>query len=110
MSRIDGIVRRARALGAEFSLTGDRVTVSAPTPLPSNLMRTLRQRKSDVLAYLRENDFEPWALREWRRLSLPEWKAILATAVETNDWRREDYARWMLREVLLDPTYQEPTQ
>ena len=46
--------------------------------------------------------FEPWALWEWRRVSIPEWRGILATSVEQCDRKREDYARWMLSEVVLD--------
>ena len=51
--------------------------------------------------------FEPWALWEWRRISIPEWRDILKTSVEQRDRKREEYARWMLSEVLLDPEYDE---
>ena len=51
--------------------------------------------------------FEPWALWEWRRVSIPEWRAILSTSAEQGDRKREEYARWMLSEVLLDPEYDE---
>lgn len=49
--------------------------------------------------------FEPWALWEWRRMSIPEWRGILTTSVEQRDRKREEYARWMLSDVLLDPEY-----
>ena len=50
---------------------------------------------------------EPWMLWEWRRVSIPEWQRILQESIAVGDQRREAYARWMLREVLLDPDYQE---
>jgi acyl-CoA reductase-like NAD-dependent aldehyde dehydrogenase len=46
-------------------------------------------------------------LWEWRRVSIPEWRRILQESIAVGDQRREAYARWMLREVLLDPDYQE---
>ena len=54
-----------------------------------------------------EEGFEPWMLWEWRRVSIPEWQRILQESIAVGDQRREAYARWMLREVLLDPDYQE---
>lgn len=51
----------------------------------------------------------PWILWEWRRVSIPRWREILkVSAYSNNDSRREEYARWMLRDILLDPKYQEP--
>ena len=47
-------------------------------------------------------------LREWRRVSIPRWRDILQESIERGDASREEYARWMLREVLLDPEYEEP--
>ena len=54
-----------------------------------------------------EEGVEPWMLWEWRRVSIPEWQRILQESIAVGDQRREAYARWMLREVLLDPDYQE---
>jgi hypothetical protein len=54
-----------------------------------------------------EAGVEPWMLWEWRRASIPEWQRILQESIEKQDSRREGYARWMLREILLDPDYQE---
>lgn len=53
-------------------------------------------------------EFEPWMLREWRRVSIPQWRDVLRESIEQSDAKREEYARWMLREVLLDPDYVEP--
>ena len=50
---------------------------------------------------------EPWMLWEWRRISIPEWRRILQESIDQRDQRREEYARWMLRDILLDPDYEE---
>jgi hypothetical protein len=47
-------------------------------------------------------------LEEWRQVSIPEWRRILGESIDNGDNRREEYARWMLREILLDPDYEEP--
>ena len=56
----------------------------------------------------REEGLEPWMLWEWRRASIPEWRRILEESTASRDSKREQYARWMLREILLDPEYEEP--
>ena len=55
-----------------------------------------------------EEGVEPWMLWEWRRVSIPEWRRILHESIDKKDSKREEYACWMLREILLDPEYQEP--
>ena len=54
-----------------------------------------------------EEGLEPWMLWEWRRVSIPEWRLFLQECIDEGNQKREQYARWMLREVLLDPEYQE---
>ena len=54
-----------------------------------------------------EEGFEPWMLWEWRRVSIPQWRDVLNESIEKPDKKREEYARWMLRDVLLDPEYGE---
>ena len=54
-----------------------------------------------------EEGLEPWMLWEWRRTSFPEWRRILQDSLEREDRRREEYARWMLRDILLDPEYKD---
>ena len=54
-----------------------------------------------------EEGLEPWMLWEWRRTSIPEWRRILQESIEQGDARRAEYARWMLRDILLDPQYLE---
>ena len=51
--------------------------------------------------------FAPWALWEWRRVSIPQWRQILEEAIDEGDSHREKYARWMLWDVLFDPEYDE---
>ena len=50
---------------------------------------------------------EPWMLWEWRRVSIPRWREILQASIFRGDRAREKYARWMLRDILLDPDYEE---
>ena len=50
---------------------------------------------------------EPWMLWEWRRVSIPAWRRILQGSIASRDQEREEYARWMLRDILLDPDYPE---
>ena len=54
-----------------------------------------------------DSGIEPLMLWHWRRASIPEWQRILRDSVAQGDTRREEYARWMLREILLDPDYEE---
>jgi len=56
----------------------------------------------------REEGLEPWMLWEWRRVSIPKWRRILQQSIQRGDSRRAEYARWMLKDVLLDPEYEEP--
>jgi hypothetical protein len=41
-------------------------------------------------------------LEGWRRVSIPEWQRILQESIAGGDKRREEYARWMLKEILQD--------
>jgi hypothetical protein len=54
-----------------------------------------------------EAGLHPWILWEFRRVCIPEWREILRNSIAMGDRRREHYARWMLKEILLDPDYQE---
>ena len=49
--------------------------------------------------------FEPWLLWEGRRVSIPEWRNILQECLSKGEKRRGEYAKWMLRYILLDPRY-----
>lgn len=37
-----------------------------------------------------------------------EWRRILVESTDKGDDRRAEYARWMLRDILLDPQYEDP--
>jgi hypothetical protein len=54
-----------------------------------------------------EEGLEPLMLWEWRRISIPEWRRILRESIDKGDHQREEYARWMLQDILLDPDYEE---
>ena len=109
MSDVKALIHEARAMGASFVVSGERVKVAALAPLPSELMDRLRQHRNEIVEYL-HTDFEPWMLREWRRVSIPEWRRVLKESVQAKQSRRENYARWMLREILLDTEYEEPAR
>ena len=47
-------------------------------------------------------------LEKWLRVSIPEWRRILIESTDKGDNRCAEYARWMLRDILLDPEYGEP--
>ena len=52
-----------------------------------------------------DEGFEPWILSEWRKASIPNWRKILSESIEQGEAGREEYARWMLNEVLFDANY-----
>ena len=88
----------------------DRLRIKAPRALPVELMTELKEAKAEVLTELRrelKDQAECWLLEEWYRISLPEWRRILNKSIEGQDKKREEYARWMLREILEDPEYEE---
>jgi hypothetical protein len=110
MSKVDSLIKKCRELGATFIPSEDRLDVEAPQPLPDEVVRELIEAKAQIMAQLsweRRHDYQCWALEEWRRVSMPDWRKILKESVDARDIRREEYARWMLREVLFDPQYQE---
>lgn len=53
MSNAQTLLTRCRKLGAEFfPLPDGKLKVRAPTPLPEELQKQLRQRKAELLALL----------------------------------------------------------
>lgn len=44
---------------------------------------------------------------EWRQVATPEWRKVLQEAIRRGEKRREEYARWILKDVLEDPEYRE---
>ncbi len=105
------ILEHLRHLGVTITARGDRIRLEPGSRITPDLLATLRELKPQVLAELdkeRQDSFRCWILEEWRRVSIPQWRRILRESMEQADSRREDYARWMLREILLDPEYEEP--
>ena len=67
----------------------------------ANLLEMVVQEPSN------NDGFVPWMLWEWRRVSVPEWRKTLKDSIVAGNRARADYARWMLREVLFDPEYED---
>ncbi len=102
------LLKRCRAKGVVFKPRDDRLIVEAEQPLPAELIEELHRHKEQILAELsweRRSAHECWLLEEWRRVSIPAWRRILRESREKNDKGREEYARWMLKEMLQDPEY-----
>ncbi len=110
MSDLEALMKQCRALGATLVPMGDGLRVQAPYPLPDDLVLALKEAKPKILAELQQQHADqsiPWMLKEWRRISIPAWRRILMESIVSNDVKREEYARWMLSEVLKDDEYQE---
>ena len=72
------------------------------------LVEMLKSNIRDQSVFDVKRIFQPgecWVLAEWRRLSTPEWRSHLRSSVASGDQEQEEYARWMLLEILLDPEY-----
>jgi len=110
MTDATALIKQCRVLGANLTAIGERLHIEAPEPLPDDIVATLRSLKGQVLAELckeHRNKRDCWVLEEWRRVSIPQWQSILRESIEQRDRKREEYARWMLQEILLDPEYEE---
>jgi len=110
MKDVPSLLKRCRALGATLLPMGDQLRVQAPHPLPDAIVAELRDAKAEVLAELqrqRDDQIVPWMLEEWRRIAIPAWRRILKDSIHSGDAKHEEYAYWMLREVLEDDEYQE---
>ena len=71
-------------------------------------MQILRTRMERLLAGLDPDSGPgqpvPWALQEWRKVSIPVWRNVLNESIARGDREEEASARWML-EVLQDQDY-----
>jgi hypothetical protein len=104
------ILDKVRQLGVSLTVEGDRIRYRPASRMPPDLVETLRSHKAELLQALKqhqapESDLTCWVLEEWRRVSIHEWRHILAESLEKGDAKRANYARWMLREVLVDSQY-----
>jgi hypothetical protein len=97
-------------LGIKLEIIDGQLKIHSSKPLPENLAATLQVSKEQILAELSRRNQDAakcWTLGEWRRLSVPGWRRILRESIEQKDRDRERYARWMLKEVLEDPDFEE---
>jgi hypothetical protein len=114
MDRLTLLTQAAEA-GLRVTADGDRLIVRGPRKAEP-IAKALLEHKAEIMALLSDPDREPaveeglvpWMLWEWRRISIPEWRSILQESIVKGDARREEYARWMLRDILLDHEYREP--
>ncbi|MDY6835258.1 MAG: hypothetical protein SVY53_10710 [Chloroflexota bacterium] len=109
MRDVELLIRRARDMGACFVLEEDKVKVRAQNRLPDDLIAELCKLKPQVISVLKQQckSDDCWALEEWRKSSIPSWKRILAESRAQGDKKREEYALWMLQEVLKADEIQE---
>ena len=54
MSALAALLAQVKAHGGTVEARGDRLRLTAPEPLPPGLVETLRERKGEILALLRE--------------------------------------------------------
>jgi hypothetical protein len=104
------LITLCRGLGATLIPNKDKLRIRSPQPLPADIMAALRQEKMQVIAELErqiQDESTCWFLAEWRRVSIPEWRRVLRECIENHNKQREDYTRWMLREILEDPDCKE---
>lgn len=73
---IETLIGRAESFGATFRVDGKTIKVSAPEPLPADLMEALRARKAAVLSFL--------ALPEEFRTTV-RWGAWMAEHTPANE-------------------------
>ena len=99
------VLERCKALGITLTPVGNKLRMYPFSAIPPDLVEELRKNKAQIISLLRKVDFNSWVLEEWRRVSIPEWRRILQESIDKKDQKREEYARWMLREILLDPEY-----
>ena len=80
--------------------------------LPTWQPEHIGQVRRFLLEYLPQGeapDVDP-VLEEWRRTSIPVWQKRLQEAITDGCTSDEEYALWMLTDVLLDPEHQRPAQ
>ena len=111
---VEQLLDRLRRHGVSVSVSGGQIRLVPGSRVPGHLVALLQDNKAAVCNYFFANPdssgtgrHDCWPLELWRRLSIPEWRERLRQSVESGDKNQEEYARWMLREILLDPQYRE---
>jgi hypothetical protein len=110
MNEVAELIKRCRDLNVELTPVYDTLKLSGAKPLPDDLVAALIKSKSGVMAELRHQvhqEVERWMLEEWRKINLPAWRRILKESIQNNDRKREEYARYMLKDILEDQDYKE---
>jgi hypothetical protein len=110
MREVSELIQRCQELGIQLIASGNTLKIRANQTPPEGLLRAIKEAKEKIIAelcYRQRQEASNWLLEEWRKTSLPSWRRILRESIEQQDRRREEYARWMLREVLEDPEYKE---
>jgi hypothetical protein len=104
------LLERCKELGATLFLKEGKVRVEAPEPLPDDFVIQLRESKEQILFTLKHNsrkEAQNSLLEQWRKIAIPEWRRVLKLTLYMRDKPREEYARWMLKDLLHDPEYRE---
>ena len=111
---VEQLLDRLRRHGVAVSVSGGQIRLVPGSRVPGNRVAQLQDNKSEVCDYFFDHPDSSetlkhycWPLELWRRMSLPEWRRNLTKSMESSDKSKEEYARWMLREILLDPQYRE---
>ena len=93
-------MERCRTLSATFTLLGDRVRIQSPQLLPDDVIADLMQAKTQELRREGSPSYNCWILQGWRRISIPKWRRILTESRVQGNKNREEYALWMLQDIL----------
>lgn len=82
-TKVQELLSKAESLGARFTLSGNKVEVEAPEPLPPELMAELRQHKADIVTALQfrvRSIAEDGDLLTWAR-NLAQREVVLTSPV-----------------------------
>ena len=88
------LVEAVEQVGGHLVSEGGRLKVSAPKPLPANLLEDLRHNKAALISYLNVEPPSEWAAAVARLQALDRpattsearWQQVLADATRLLDW------------------------
>ncbi len=89
MTTPSDLVKQAESLGAAFELSADGVRVKAPRPLPADLMTELKEKKPEIIEYLRARGAGPSSVPDQPPPAQPQAPAADPEA----DSRRREFER-----------------